>query len=134
MMSCDIAMVIPPFRSGDCSTLNCFKGEVYKVTRCAILMIVRDVSLQTRSDGVTVKGTLLRILPCNKKKFRLSKNKFDKVIKIIIFSCLVYHSPVYVFDRRCVRRKEGNILFNDALNTFCFTVIWRQTYGNGPFR
>ena len=28
-------------------------------------------------------------------------------------------------------RKEGNILFNDALNTFLFTVIWYQTYGKG---
>ena len=27
-------------------------------------------------------------------------------------------------------RKEGrNVLFNDALDTFLFTVIWRQTYG-----
>ena len=31
-------------------------------------------------------------------------------------------------------RKEGNVLFNDALNTFYFTVIWRRTYGKGPFR
>ena len=31
-------------------------------------------------------------------------------------------------------RKEGNVLFNDALNTFYFTVIWLQTYGKGPFR
>ena len=30
--------------------------------------------------------------------------------------------------------KEGNVLFNDALNTFYFTVIWRQTYGKGPLR
>ena len=28
--------------------------------------------------------------------------------------------------------KEGNVLFNDALNTFLFTVIWRRTYGKGP--
>ena len=28
-------------------------------------------------------------------------------------------------------RKEGNVLFNDALNTFLSTVIWRQTYGYG---
>ena len=27
-----------------------------------------------------------------------------------------------------------NVLFNDALNTFFFTVIWHQTYGKGPFR
>ena len=25
-------------------------------------------------------------------------------------------------------RKEQNVLFNDALNTFYFTVIWRRTY------
>ena len=31
-------------------------------------------------------------------------------------------------------RKEGNVLFNDALNTFYFTVIWRRTYGKGPLR
>ena len=30
------------------------------------------------------------------------------------------------------RKKEGNVLFNDALNIF--TVIWRQTYGEGPLR
>ena len=29
-------------------------------------------------------------------------------------------------------RNERNVLFNDALNTFLFTVIWRQTYGKGP--
>ena len=33
-----------------------------------------------------------------------------------------------------VDRKEGNVLFNDALNTFYFTVMWRRTYGKGPFR
>ena len=29
-------------------------------------------------------------------------------------------------------QKEGNVLFNDALNTFYFTVIWRRTHGKGP--
>ena len=33
-----------------------------------------------------------------------------------------------------VGRKEGNVLFNDALNTFYFMVIWRRTYGKGPLR
>ena len=28
--------------------------------------------------------------------------------------------------------KEGNVLFNDALNTFYFIVIWCRTYGKGP--
>ena len=31
-------------------------------------------------------------------------------------------------------RKEGNVLFNDTLNTFLFRVIWRRTYGKGPHR
>ena len=30
--------------------------------------------------------------------------------------------------------EEGNVLVNDALNTFYFTVIWRHTYGKGPLR
>ena len=29
---------------------------------------------------------------------------------------------------------EGNVLFNDTLNAFYFTVIWRHTYGKGPLR
>ena len=32
------------------------------------------------------------------------------------------------------RNKEENVLFNDALNIFYFTVIWRQAYGKGPLR
>ena len=30
--------------------------------------------------------------------------------------------------------KEGNVLFNDTLNTFYFTIIWHRTYGKGPLR
>ena len=29
--------------------------------------------------------------------------------------------------------RKGNVLFNDALNTF-YLVIWHQTYGKEPFR
>ena len=31
------------------------------------------------------------------------------------------------------RKEEGNVLFNDALNTL-FTVIWRQTHRKGPIQ
>ena len=31
-------------------------------------------------------------------------------------------------------RKEGNVLFNNALNTFVLIVIWHQIYGKGPFK
>ena len=33
-----------------------------------------------------------------------------------------------------MRRKERNVIFNDALNTFLFTVIWHGPYCKGPFR
>ena len=33
-----------------------------------------------------------------------------------------------------VGKKKGNVLFNDALNTFYFTVIWCLTYGKGLLR
>ena len=29
--------------------------------------------------------------------------------------------------------KEGNVLFNDTLNTF-YIQLWHQIYGKGPFR
>ena len=45
-------------------------------------------------------------------------------LTLLINSLYAVHVPV----------KEGNVLFNDALNTLYFMVIWRQTYGKGPFR
>ena len=30
------------------------------------------------------------------------------------------------YVRACKEGKEANVLFNDTLNTFYFTVIWRQ--------
>ena len=31
-------------------------------------------------------------------------------------------------------KQEGNVLFNEALNIFLFTVIWCHAYGKGPLR
>ena len=42
---------------------------------------------------------------------------------------LTTHSTHFILRLYGVRYMEGNVLFNDALNTFYFTVIWRQTYG-----
>ena len=30
---------------------------------------------------------------------------------------------------KCICMKEGNVLFNDALNTLYFKVLWYRTYG-----
>ena len=48
--------------------------------------------------------------------------------------CLVLKAIARFINISRSGRKEGNILFNDALNTFLFTVIWRQTCDKGPFR
>ena len=46
---------------------------------------------------------------------------------------LTTHSTHFIYEREREREKK-NVLFNDALNTFYFTVIWRRTYGKGPIR
>ena len=51
--------------------------------------------------------------------FNSCTNMKSKAINIVPFS-------EYRLGRG---RKEGNVLFNDALNTFYFTVIWHRTYG-----
>ena len=39
-----------------------------------------------------------------------------------------------ILKRVCVCRKEWNVLFNDALNTFYLRYLWRQAFGKGPLR
>ena len=54
---------------------------------------------------------------------------------ICVYVCMSICMCVCMCVSVCVCRKEGNVLFNDVLNTlFLFTVIWRRTYGKGPFR
>ena len=45
------------------------------------------------------------------------------------------HYVVVKFIASCREgRTEGNILFNEALNTFYFTVIWHRTYDKESLR
>ena len=37
---------------------------------------------------------------------------------------LMTHSTHFIL--RLYGKKEGNVLFNDTLNTFYFTVIWKE--------
>ena len=62
---------------------------------------------------------------------------FHGFIVLAFSSILTIHSVIfYSFLNAEDGRKERKnmFLFNDALNTFYFTVIWRRTYGKGPFR
>ena len=37
---------------------------------------------------------------------------------------VLFNDTLNTFYLRLYGRKEGNVLFNDTLNTFLFTVIW----------
>ena len=47
----------------------------------------------------------------------------------VLFTFVISYLPI-IFS---VFRKEGNVLFNDTLNTF-YLRLWHQTYGKGPIR
>ena len=49
------------------------------------------------------------------------------------FILILRQKKVLVLNAINLKGKK-NVLFNDALNTVYFTVIWRRTYGKGPFR
>ena len=71
------------------------------------------------------RSNKLQIVVIKKKKNNNNNN--NKNITTIIINLKIYCQPTE-------GRKEGNVLFNDTLNTFLFTVIWRHIYGKGPFR
>ena len=74
----------------------------------------------------------------NSKKIYL----FYKLICLNVFSCpkqgiatvsLPHSMQDGAMSHKCKGRKEGNVLFNDALNTF-YLCIWCWAYGKGPLR
>ena len=71
-------------------------------------------------------------------EFPLFSFFFCKVSNLVLLSRQVNKTRVLYYQaisrQVCSNRKEGNVLFNNALNIFYFTVIWRRTYGKGPLR
>ena len=41
--------------------------------------------------------------------------------------CFMYRAVGGIQIKQIYSQEEGNVLFNNALNTFYFKVIWRQT-------
>ena len=62
---------------------------------------------------------------CQWKHKRPTTKDYIKGIKSNVNGKDVVNGTVWFY-----RRKEGNVLFNDTLNT----TIWRRTYGKGPLR
>ena len=66
-----------------------------------------------------------------RKGLYVNYNRTD-ILCILLFTYWLLTVCIWTYVVVYKKRKEGNVLFNDAFNTF--TVIWRQTYGKGPFR
>ena len=89
---------------------------------CVGLQVLHTVAVSTKKIQVTRKE---ENLPAGSFDCSDTAISWLEVCWIIVYArWLSQHSG----------RKEGNVLFNDALNTFYFMVIWCRTYGKEPLR
>ena len=58
----------------------------------------------------------------------ISTSKVTQLVDFLVELSVNHTLPI------SIGRKLGNVLFNNTLNTFYFTVIWRRRYGKGPLR
>ena len=72
------------------------------------------------------ESKLLQQLNITKSSLQEAERKFKQAQSEVHSDCIFW----LVFSVMMERRK-GNVLINDALDTF--RVIWHRTYGKGPF-
>ena len=81
--------------------------------------------------------------PCGGSRFPLSLSELSFTVyvrrhitinKICLSSSLNKTFPSLLPFFQTYGRKEGNVLFNDALNTFYLRLYGIGTYGKGPLR
>ena len=87
----------------------------------------------------TTRASLLNYTPSTRRLYYYVINVSDVIELFGLFipeGCWKSRSMSTLGGRKEGKKEgKGNVLFNDALNTFIlFTVIWRQTYGKGPLR
>ena len=83
---------------------------------------------------------------CNMKYLFHRSSRHTMECNLFFFFFFFFLHPLFIFSailrlehayhmQLLVGRKEGkgNILFNDALNTFFIRLLWRRIYGKGPF-
>ena len=63
------------------------------------------------------------------EQYHVSPAEPKKIKKFKLINLVKSYKKIFLREK-----EEGNVLFNDALNAFYFTVIWRRTYGKGPHR
>ena len=77
---------------------------------------------------------LSRLHKLNKSYFDNDNLHYKLKMVYVKWNLCIHLWNIYMHTHQyytCVR-KDGNVLFNDTLNTF--TVIWCHTYGKGPLR
>ena len=80
--------------------------------------------MKDRSDDpLHHERMLLQMLLSCSIPFVQDQKKFKKLREIRIVSDIYIYIYIYRGSR-----KEGNILFNNALNLFFFVIIWHQLY------
>ena len=125
----------------------CICMYIYNDTLCTFLITLIWVS----RVGTTSSGSLMRfdLRPSTHEQDALiplgcaatpGSNDWRTNVPVCLSSRTGFHScwrPAWHLGPHsgcsATRRNERNVLFNNALNTFDFTVIWHQTYGIGPF-
>ena len=89
-----------------------------------------DLRPATRQSGALTTGLLMHLENFN-SKYSLSPpstRNFWVRIKIMFNTRVEVRVRIRVKDRDVIRvRKEGNVLFNDALNTL--RLLWRRAFG-----
>ena len=72
------------------------------------------------------ESELLQQLNITKSSLHEAERKFKQAQSEVRSDCIFWFAFSVMMERR-----EGNVLINDALDTF--TVIWHRTYVKGPF-
>jgi len=95
--------------------------------RTVPLSIIRSFSLYTQQwyMSYSFANSLWAVSRrnCPKHVEFYSKNKFEKLVHLVVFIIRIYYWTVYMFTERSVLKKEGDTML---LQTFCF--LWTEQW------
>ena len=101
---------------------------------CSNRLLSGSVSALRRAEKYTLQMAAIQYTEQHWKltiKICLDFKRIPEQLKVLLWTVIVGWLITTTNNQWLVlihlRMKEGNVLFNDALNTFYFTVIWRRT-------